>query len=123
MQHLAGKEITAGWSAKQNIASSVHFQHSISHKGSATPPLPETCMTKHSLSIPAAALESTLGEEFCMVFTGKQAKRVGLRRQRYAISCRLSLLNHSFEDFGPFNLLMSDAKQARTRKIFAFCRL
>lgn len=54
-------------------------------------------------------------------FTCKQDKRVGLRRQRYATSHYLSLLYHSFEDFGlNFNLLMSDAKQAHTREIFAF---
>lgn len=69
MQHSAEKEITAGWSAKQNIASSVHFQHSISHQGSATPPLSETCMTKRS-EHPAAVLESTLRENLFYLQTG-----------------------------------------------------
>lgn len=45
MQHSAGKEIIAGWSAKQNIAFSVHFLHSVSPQSSAIPPLPKTCNT------------------------------------------------------------------------------
>lgn len=66
MQYSAGKEIIAGWSAKQNIASSVHFQHSVSPR-SWLPHLlkkPASQAPLRTAASPVPILENTSWEGF-----------------------------------------------------------